>query len=188
MRRLIMFNNVSLDGYFADARGDMSWAHKDPADREWNEFTAGNASGQGTLVFGRVTYEMMAGFWPTPMAKQMMPEVAAGMNRMPKIVFSRTLSQVSWENTRLMKGDLVAEMRRLKKSSDRDLVILGSGSLVAQLAPEGLIDEFQIVVAPLALGGGRTLFDGVKSKLSLKLTKTRVFANGSVLLAYTPTA
>ncbi|MBI2496996.1 MAG: dihydrofolate reductase, partial [Opitutae bacterium] len=173
MRKLIMFNNVSLDGCFTDARGDMSWAHKDPQDKEWNDFTAANAGGRGTLVFGRVTYELMAGFWPTPMAKQMMPEVAAGMNRMPKVVFSRTLRQVTWENTRLMKGDLVTEMRKLKKSSDRDLVILGSGSLVAQLAPAGLIDEFRIVVAPLALGRGRTLFDGIKQRLPLKLAGTR---------------
>jgi len=78
MPRLIVFNNISLDGYFTDPNGDMSWAHK--SDPEWNEFAASNAGGGGVLVFGRVTYEMMASFWPTKQASEMFPEVAAGMN------------------------------------------------------------------------------------------------------------
>ena len=87
MPRLNMFNNVSLDGYFTDSNNDMSWAHAGADDPEVRDFTAGNAKGAGALVFGRVTYQMMAGFWPTPMAAQMMPEVAAGMNRAQKYVF-----------------------------------------------------------------------------------------------------
>ncbi|HZI10113.1 MAG TPA: dihydrofolate reductase family protein [Myxococcus sp.] len=186
MRKLSVFNNVSLDGYFTDSSGDMSWAHKQ--DAEWNEFVAGNASGGGALVLGRVTYEMMAGFWPTPAALAMNPVVAERMNTMPKAVFSRTLDKASWNNTRLLKGDLAAEMRKLKAEPGPDMVILGSGSIVAQLASAGLIDEYQVVVHPFALGGGRTLFQGVPRRLGLTLQKTRAFGNGAVVLWYQPAA
>src|SRR3954468_2554958 len=94
MANVLVFNSVSLDGFFTDASGDMSWAHKN--DPEWNDFTRGNAKGESTLLFGRKTYEMMAGFWPSPQAKQSFPEVAEGMNRQPKVVFSRTLDKASW--------------------------------------------------------------------------------------------
>lgn len=184
MRKLIVFNHVSLDGYFVDRNGDMSWAKAHAQDAEWNAFVTENASGSGVLVFGRITYELMASFWPTPFAIENMPTVAAGMNNMPKIVFSRTLDQASWNNTTLVKGDLATEMRRLKQEPGENMVILGSGSIVAQLTPERLIDEYQIVVNPVVLGAGRTLFDGVKEKLSLKLSKTRTFGNGNVLLCY----
>jgi dihydrofolate reductase len=186
MPKLVVFNHVSLDGYFVDANGDMSWAKADHQDAEWDEFVSGNASGGGALVFGRVTYELMAGFWPTPFAIENMPAVAEGMNSMPKVVFSRTLDQVSWNNTKLVKGDLVAEIRKMKKEPGEGMAILGSGSIISQLAPEGLIDEYMIVVNPIVLGKGRTMFDGVKEKLKLRLTKTRAFGNGNVLLCYQP--
>src|SRR6185436_1666335 len=147
MRKIMAFEQVSLDGFFVDAKGDMSWAHKQ--DAEWNEFTAGNAGGDGALLFGRKTYEMMASFWPSPMAMQAAPKVAEGMNNLPKIVFSRTLKAASWKNTTLIKDDLVTSVKKLKKDPGPDLVILGSGTIVAQLAPAGLIDEFQIIVNPL---------------------------------------
>ena len=186
MRKVVAFEQVSLDGYFADENGDMSWAHKQ--DPEWNAFAAGNASGQGALLFGRVTYELMASFWPTPAARERAPEVADGMNRMPKVVFSRTLDKVSWKNTTLVKDDLVAAVRKMKHESGPDMAILGSGSIVSQLAQAGLIDEFQIVVNPIVLGQGKTLFDGVKDRLNLKLINTRAFGNGNVVLTYEPLA
>jgi dihydrofolate reductase len=108
------------------------------------------------------------------------------MNSACKLVFSRTLNQATWNNTTVVKGDLVAEIRRLKHEPGHGLVILGSGSLVAQLAPYGVIDEYQLVVNPTALGAGRTLFDGVKERLNLKLSHSRVFKNGKVFLAYAP--
>ena len=111
MRKLIVFNHVSLDGYFVDVNGDMSWAKADHQDAEWNSFVAENASGGGVLVFGRLTYELMAGFWPTPFAIESML-IAGGMNSMPKVVFSRTLDKVSWNNTKLVKGDLLTEVER----------------------------------------------------------------------------
>jgi dihydrofolate reductase len=184
MRRLIVFNQVTLDGYIADSNGDMSWAHKQ--DAEWNEFVQGNASGGGELVFGRLTYELMASFWPTPMAIKNYPVVAEGMNRMPKVVFSRTLDKASWNNTKLVKGDIAAEMRRMKTEPGPGMVIFGSGSIISQLAQEGLIDEYQIVVNPIVLGKGKSMFDGLKEKLMLKRTTTRIFGNGNVLLCYEP--
>jgi dihydrofolate reductase len=186
MRKLAVFNNVTLDGYFVTMNGDMSWAHKQ--DAEWNAFVQGNASGGGELLFGRITYEMMASYWPTPHAIKNFPVVAEGMNNLPKAVFSRTLDRASWSNTKLVKGDLAAEVRKMKKQPGKDMVILGSGSIVSQLAQEGLIDEYQVAVNPIVLGKGRTMFDGVKDKLTLKLTKTRPFANGSVVLCYEPAA
>ncbi len=184
MRKLVVFNHVSLDGYFVDGNGDMSWAKANQDDEEWNSFVAENAKGGGVLVFGRITYAMMAGFWPTPFALENMPVVAERMNNLPKVVFSRTLEKASWNNTKLVKGDMAAEVRSMKKETGEGMVILGSGSIVSQLTSEGLIDEYQVVVNPVVLGNGRTMFEGVKEKLNLRLTKTRAFGNGNVFLSY----
>jgi dihydrofolate reductase len=186
MRRLTVFNNVSLDGYFTDAKGDMSWAHNN--DPEWNAFASENASGGGVLLLGRVTYDLMASFWPTPQAMQTLPAVARGMNSMPKVVVSRTVREPTWSNTTVVNGDLPASVRRLKQQSGPDIAILGSGSIVSQLAQAGLIDEFQIVLHPIALGSGRTLFEGVKDTIRLKRTTSRTFGNGNVLACYEPMA
>ncbi len=182
MPRLVVFNQVSLDGYFTDRNGDMSWAHKE--DAEWNAFAADNAKGGGVLVFGRITYELMASFWPTPQAMKSFPVVAERMNNLPKVVFSRTLDKASWNNTKLVKSDMAAEIRKMKNEPGEDMAIMGSGSIVSQLAQEGLIDEFQIVMNPIVLGKGRTMFEGVNDNLNLKQTKTRTFGNGNVLLCY----
>ena len=186
MQRLIVFNMISLDGYFVDRHGSMNWAHPVSHDEEWDAFGATNASGGGVLIFGRLTYELMQSYWPTPAALQNDPVTAAQMNTLPKIVFSKTLDQATWNNTRLVKGDLVAEIRKLKEEGQNGLAIMGSGSLVAQLTQARLIDEYQIVVIPVVLGQGRTLFEGLTGSLALKLTQTRVFGNGNVLLCYEP--
>lgn len=185
MRTLSAFNSVSLDGYFVDAHGDMSWAHQG-ADAEWNEFVSGNAKGGGTLVFGRVTYQMMASYWPSPMAIKNDPVVAERMSVLPKVVFSRTLNDASWRNTTLVKNDMAGAIRRMKKEPGEGMVILGSGSIVAQLTQERLIDEYQIIVIPVVLGGGRTMFEGVKDKPRFKLTGSRTFRNGNAMLCYQP--
>lgn len=184
MRKILVFNSITADGYFTDKNGDMSWAHKQ--DPEWAEFVADNSKPGGELLFGRITYEMMAGFWPTPAAAEQFPEVAEQMNKLPKVVFSRTLDKVSWENTRLLKGNLADEVRKLKRESGSGMVILGSGSIISQLALENVIDEYQMVVNPIIVGEGRTMFEGVKDKLNLKLTNSRVFKNGNVVLTYQP--
>jgi len=186
MRKLVVFNHVSVDGYFVDAHGDMSWAHA--SDPEWNAFVAENATGGGELLFGRVTYDLMTSYWPTPLAREHDPVVAERMNALPKVVFSRSMDESAWQNTRLVRGDLAAEVRRLKEAPGPDMVIFGSGSLVAQLSQAGLIDEYQIVVNPVVLGAGRTMFEGVAEKLTLKLTQARAFGNGKVLLCYVPAA
>ncbi|HEY5544676.1 MAG TPA: dihydrofolate reductase family protein [Gemmatimonadaceae bacterium] len=183
-RQLSAFMHVSVDGYYCDAKGDMSFAHKSADDREWNEFVAGNAAGGGVLVFGRVTYEMMAAWWPTPMAAQAMPEVAAQMNALPKVVFSRTLGEAEWSNTTLVKDDLAGTIRRMKSESGPNMTILGSGSVLIQLAEAGLVDVIQVVVNPIGLGAGKSLFAGLKAPLNFTLTKSRPFGNGSVGLWY----
>jgi dihydrofolate reductase len=123
---------------------------------------------------------------PTPEALKNDPTVAKGMNSSPKIVFSRTLDKADWANTRLVKDDMLDEIRKLKKESGPDLTILGSGSIVAQLAQAGLIDEYQIMLNPVVLGKGKTMFAGIRDKLALKITDSRSFANGNVLLRYVP--
>lgn len=185
-RQLSSFMHVTLDGYFCGPNGDLSFAHKPASDGEWSEFAAANTKGGGMLLFGRTTYEMMASWWPTPPAAQAMPEVAAGMNAMPKIVFSRTLKSAGWQNTALVKDDLLGTVRRLKAEPGPDMAILGSGSIVTQLADAGLIDTLQVVVNPVALGAGKPFLGGLSKRVDLALTNTRVFGNGAVVHWYSP--
>ncbi len=186
MRRLTVFSSISLDGCFTDESGNMDFAHNAQPDPEWDTFVAGNASGNATLVFGRLTYEMMARFWTSTVAAERVPVVAGRMNALQKVVFSKTLAQVSWQNTTLLSGEPASEIRRLKHEPGHDMVILGSGSLVSQLTAHRLIDEYQIVVVPVVLGAGRTLFDGLAQRVPLRLTNTRAFPNGNVVLTYEP--
>ncbi len=183
MRKLASFTFISLNGFFEGSPGDISW-HVHGA--EENQYAADALKSEGVLVFGRVTYQMMASYWPTPLAQQNDPTVAEGMNRAQKIVFSKTMKKADWANTKLIGGDIVEEMRQLKKADGPDMVILGSGSVVAQLADAGLIDEYQIMVDPVALGHGTPLFKNIKRKLDLKLTGTRAFKSGVILLSYRP--
>ena len=186
MRTISMFNNISLDGFFTDARNDMSWAHGGGGDAETQEFTRSNAAGGGALLFGRVTYDLMRSFWPTEMAKRQMPEVAKGMNEMPKYVASRTLKSADWQNTTVLEGDLLSAVKKLKAGSGSGITIMGSGQIVAQLAEAGLIDEFQFIVIPMIIGSGRSLFEGVNRRPTLKRTSSRLFGNGNTLLTYAP--
>jgi len=188
MQRLTVFNQMSLDGYVAGFGGDISWFKDAGRDSEWDRFVRGNAEGEGTLVFGRVTYEMMEGFWTTPAAAEGFPDVARRMNEARKIVFSRTLDRAAWNNTTLVKRDPVEATRELKRAPGPGLVILGSASIAALLARAGLIDEYQLVVFPVALGRGTTMFAGLPHYLRLRLTTTRTFGNGNVLLRYEPAA
>jgi dihydrofolate reductase len=184
MQRLTIFNNVSLDGFFTGPNGDLSWTNMNKQDEESKFYAAENAKGGGVLIFGRITYELMAGYWPTPLASKNDPVIAEHINKLPKVVFSRTLDQVSWNNTKLVRGNLVAEIRKMKKENGKGMAILGSGSIVSQLVQEDLIDEYQFMVNPVILGQGKTLFDGIKKRLTLKLTRT--FNNGNILLCYEP--
>jgi dihydrofolate reductase len=182
MARLSVFNFITLNGYYAGPNGDISW-HRHGG--EESKYAEEGAKSESMLLFGRITYQMMASYWPTPMAAKGNPGVAEGMNRSPKVVFSRTLKKVEWENTRLLKNDLVEEVKKLKKG-DKDITILGSGSIVTQLAEADLIDEYQIMVDPVALGNGMPMFKGMAQKLDLRLVSTRPFESGVVLLVYKP--
>jgi dihydrofolate reductase len=183
MNKLSSFTFLTLNGFYKGPGEDISW-HRHG--EEESTFAAEGAGSDSILVFGRVTYQMMAGYWPTPMALQQNPAVARGMNQSEKIVFSRTLQKAEWANTRVVTANLAEEIRRLKTEGGKDLTILGSGSIVTQLAAEGLIDAYQVMINPVALGRGTTLFAGLEGKLDLQLTGSRVFKSGVVLLNYKP--
>jgi dihydrofolate reductase len=183
MRKLMVFNNVSLDGYIADSEGSMRWAARQ--DPQWNEFASENSRGDAVvMLFGRVTYDLMVSFWPTPAAAQAMPVVAKRMNEAAKIVFSRTMKEATWQNTTLLKTDPVEAVRKLKSEAGPDMLLMGSGSIIAQLTAARLIDEYQIVLIPVVLGRGLTMFAGLKEPCDLQLNKTRTFDNGNVVLWY----
>lgn len=186
MRKLKVFESITSNGYYAGPGGDMSWTYGPAADPEFEAFVRGNASGSGVLLFGRVTYEMMASYWPTPHALERDPIVAEGMNRAQKLVFSRHHRPVAWNNASLVEGDAVEAVRRLKQEAGRDMVVLGSGSLAMQLMAAGLVDELQLVIKPVVLGSGVTLFEGIPVASRLELTFSRVFGDGNVVLNYVP--
>lgn len=180
MRKLRVFESVSVDGYFVDANGDNGWAYEGRADPEFAAWVGSNASSGAELLFGRKTYEMMEAYWPTALAAEQMPEVAKGMNAARKYVASRTI-RPKWQNSHLLQGDLAAAVRALKQSEGPGVVVLGSGSVAAQLGAAGLVDEYQFVVMPIALGGGRTVFErGTK----LRLVDQRAFRGGNVVVTY----
>ena len=182
MRQLSAFMQVSLDGRFADAAGDISFAHQQAADSEWRQFMAGNAAAGSVLMFGRITYDLMASWWPTPAAAKAMPEIARQMNALPKVVASRTLSSPKWPNTTLIYRDLIGTVRRMKAESGPDITILGSGSIVTQLATAQLIDRIEVAVNPIALGAGKAFLAGLPLPMPFTMKRTRVFDNGSVVL------
>jgi len=183
MRKLNVFNFVTLNGFYEGSNHDISW-HRHGG--EENKFSDDSLKEEGILLFGRRTYEMMYNFWPTEMAAEQFPETAKGMNRSQKIVFSNTLTKAEWKNTKVIGGDVVEEMKRMKKLKGLDMVILGSGSIVTQFADAGLIDEYQIMIDPVAIGKGTTMFKGLENKLDLKLTKSKIITSGVVLLCYKP--
>jgi dihydrofolate reductase len=128
----------------------------------------------------------MAGFWPTPEAIRTDPIVAGKMNALPKVVFSRTLDKVEWNNTRLVKVNMEEEIGKMKQLPGKDMALLGSGTIMAGLARTGLIDEYRIMVNPLVLGAGTPLFKGISRRLDLKLLEAQAFHNGNVALRYEP--
>ena len=183
MGKVFLFMMVSLDGFFEGPNHEIDWHN---VDGEFNEFAIEQAKDVGTILFGRRTYELMASYWPTESAMKDDPVVAGMMNNTPKIVFSRTLAEAEWNNTRLVKGNVGEEVSKLKRMPGKDVAIFGSSDLAVSLAKDGLIDEFRIMVNPVVLGGGKRLFEGMEDKLSLKLVKTRTFKSGNVLLYYQP--
>jgi dihydrofolate reductase len=180
MSKLFLFMMISLDGYFEGKDHDLSWHN---VDEEFQEFAIEQLEEIGTIIFGKTTYEMMASFWPTDLAKDD-PETAQLMTKTPKIVISHSLEKADWENTTLIKENVEEELRKLKENSNKDLAIFGSSNLTVSLLEMGLVDELRIMVNPVVIGEGTPFFEGIKNKLKLKLEKTRQFKNGNVLLYY----
>ncbi|HEY6541404.1 MAG TPA: dihydrofolate reductase family protein [Ktedonobacteraceae bacterium] len=183
MRKVFLFMMVTLDGFFEGPDHNIDWHN---VDEEFNEFAIDQLNEVDALLFGRVTYEGMASYWPTPFALEDDPVVAGKMNAIPKLVFSRTLDKAEWSNSRLVKENIAGEVSQLKQQEGRDLAIFGSANLTMSLLQMGLVDELRLMVNPVVLGKGKPLFEGIHEKLNLKLIKTRAFRSGNVLLYYQP--
>jgi dihydrofolate reductase len=183
MRKVFLFNMTTLDGFFEGPNQDISWHN---VDEEFNDFAIEQLNEIGTLLFGRVTYQGMASYWPTELAIRDDPAVAGLMNSLPKIVFSKTLDKAEWNNSRLIKENAVDEVLKLKQQPGKDIAIFGSSDLAVTLAQNGVIDEYRIIVNPVFLGNGTSLLKGIKEKLNLKLLNARIFKSGNVLLYYAP--
>jgi dihydrofolate reductase len=194
MRRIVMFNHVSADGCFAGADGNLDWVVRDD---EVDKAAMEGGPGPDTFLFGRRTYELFAGFWPHALddsnaqaphgggeLSEAQRAMAVGLNEMTKLVFSRTLKNVTWKNSRLIPKLDPREIEAMKKQPGKDMLILGSGSIVSQLTQHGLIDEYHLVVNPVFLGNGRPLLSDVSKSLRLELLKAKEFKSGSVMLNY----
>ncbi len=179
MRRLIMWNIISLDGYIEGPGRDINW-HNDIWGPELEKLSIEQGKEVGALLFGRVTYELMAGYWPTAEKT----EIAAYMNALPKYVFSRSLKRADWNNTTIFNGDPAAEAAKLKREEGKDIFVFGSADLSSRLMQ--LFDEFRIGVAPLMLGAGAPLFKRQDQKAKLKLLGADTHSTGVVILRYAP--
>jgi dihydrofolate reductase len=183
MRKILVFENVTLDGFMAGPNGELDWAIRDDEVTEYSK--EGNESAD-TFLFGRVTYDMMASFWPTPMGKSTNPVFAEALNNTPKFVFSKTLKKADWQNTEVLQELTKEEILKLKQLPGKNMLIFGSGSLVEQLTKLGLIDEYQLMLNPVVLGKGIPLFKDTTEKMNLTLVQARTFKSGLVLLRYQP--
>jgi dihydrofolate reductase len=182
-RKIIFQMMVSLDGFFEGANKDISW-HR--VDEEFNEFAIDWLKSLDVLIFGRVTYELMAGYWPTAKVINKGDDIVAErMNNLQKIVFSKTLQKVEWTNSTLVKEFVPEEILKLKQQPGKDIAVGGS-DLASSFIKHNLIDEFRIIVAPVVIGKGKRLFEGLNEKLDMKLIRTRTFKSGNVLLCYEP--
>jgi dihydrofolate reductase len=197
MRRLIMFNHVTPEGFFCTPSGSLDWAVQDD---ELNRTNAAGLSGPGAMLFGRRTYQMFESFWPHVLDDaetapdphhpgRRSPELramAVWINEAEKIVFSRTLKSVAWTNSRLVPELDPAAVAAIKDEPGSDIMIFGSGSVVTQLTPHGLIDEYQFIIDPLLLGAGRPLFGSLPGSVRLDLLEAKPFPSGNVRLRYVP--
>ena len=181
MGKVTVFNFVTLNGFFEGPKHDTAWAHA----RDEPGYAAEMLAFGDTLLFGRRTYELMVSYWPTPAAEKNSPTVAKAINAAPKIVFSRKLKKADWNNTTIVRDDIVDATRAMKESGTH-MTVIGSGSIVTLFAEEGLVDEYQLMVHPLALGDGTPFLKGLKNGLDLKLIAARHFDSGNILLRYQP--
>lgn len=181
MRRVIVSEMVSVDGLIAGEKGDFDWFVQD---EELNTYAMELLESVDTIIYGRTTYEMMAGFWPYATG-----EFATRTNRLQKIVFSNSLKETpwgEWNNARPISGDMAQEMAKLKQQPGQDMVVYGSGSIVQQLTKLGLVDEYRLIINPVVLGRGKLLFADVHDRIILKLVEAKAFPSGGVALTYRP--
>ncbi len=183
MRKIIVSNYVTLDGFFAGPDGELDWFVWDDQMAQYSRDLLGSID---AMLFGRVTYELMAGYWPAATAAAEDPIITDAMNNSPKIVFSRTLAKADWNNTRLVKEIDRDQILKMKQRPGKDMVIFGSGSIVSAFARLGLIDDYRLLVNPVILGRGKPLFKDLADRINLKLLETRMFDSGAALLHYQP--
>jgi dihydrofolate reductase len=184
MRKIFAFILTTLDGYYEGPNQEFDfWC----IDEEFDRFAVEQLDEVDTLLFGRVTYEGMAAYWPTPQGEQDDPKLAARMNGLSKIVVSRTLDKAEWVNTRLIKDDVAEELMKVKHQPGKDIAILGSSDLTVSLLQIGLVDEVRIMVNPIVLGAGNSVFRTADQRIGLELLNSRAFDSGNVLLYYQPT-
>jgi len=190
MRKLVLFMTVSLDGYFEGPNHDISWHN---VDDEFNAFAIEQLRGEDTILFGRRTYQLFEEYWPRaaddPSISKENLEIARLINNMKKIVYSKTLNKVeeseNWKNVTLVREIIPEEVNALKRLPGKNMSI-GGNNLGVSFAEMGLVDEFQIIVDPVAIGAGNSLFSGIKNRLKMRLLDTRTFKSGNVLLCYEP--
>lgn len=181
MRNIIFQVMLTLDGYFEGPNGELDWHN---VDEEFNDYAICLLHKIDTLLFGRKTFEMMAAYWPTPLATEQDPVVAEHMNTRQKIVCSHSLTNVDWNNSRIMNGNVVEGVRQLKEQDGKDIALFGSCDLARTLIKNDLVDEFRIITNPVMLGKGRPFMEGLEDMHKLQLSKTWIFNSGNVLNYY----
>jgi dihydrofolate reductase len=195
MRRIVMFENLSADGYFAAADGTLDWVVPEP---EMDKEAAAGSAMTDTILFGRKTYQMFEQFWPKALEDPAGPTdphnpgyrspellaIARSINEAVKIVFSRTLKAVTWKNSQLRPSFDHREIAALKEQPGKDIMLFGSGEIASQLAAHGLIDEYQFMVSPIVLGHGRNLFASMNTRVKLHLEEAKAFPSGNVRQRY----
>ncbi len=185
MRNVVLFMHISLDGFAAGPNGELDWISYD---EELEKYAEEIVSTVGAALYGRVTYQMMESYWPTvltnPSATQHELDHARWVENIPKIVFSRSLETVTWNNTRLIKTNIAEEIAELKQQPGKDLVIFGSPGLSQTLMQLGLIDAYRLTVNPVILGSGISVFNSFKDHVKLKLLESRTLSSGVLGLHY----
>jgi dihydrofolate reductase len=174
---------MSLDGFYEGPGGEFDWH---VVDEEFNEFAIRQLDGADTLGFGRATYEHMAAYWPTRQAEANDPAITTRMNTKSKLVFTNTLERADWSNTSIISGQAVEQIAAVKAAPGGEVLVLGSTHLTANFAAAGVFDELRIMISPIALGQGRSLFEDLKDRLAFELSKVRQFDSGNILLTYRP--
>ncbi len=177
MRRILVKNHISLDGYFEGPNREIDWFG---FDQEQFDDSVVLLNSVDTLLFGRTTYEMMKAYWPIAPPDP----ISDKMKRLSKVVFSATLKSADWNNTRVIGGDIAEAASRLKQEQGGDMVVLGSGKLASLLLERGLVDEYRVYITPILLGSGNPLFQHISERINLKLAGQKIFRSGVVMLAY----